>query len=287
MTDQDRTTIDVSDWMRTLARNWWLVLGLAVLGAVIGGLLVLSSPKTYTATSAVYIGQTTDANGDPIAGLTSNGKAVTELLSSQAVLDEIARRTGMGETAAKLRQGLTVSTPAQSNKATGSVVNIVTMAVTDTKKLRATRAANQAAAVLLENIGGDTKRKIALLEQQLAVGQKQLADSQARVAAAQKQLTAIASGGGSAAERAAASAPYVSIVQAAATEQQAYISADQHTQLMLLTAQQVEMPRVLHLAAVPDSPSGPSSSLNVAAGALAGLVIGIIAAFARRRFTER
>ena len=56
---------------------------------------------------------------------------------------------------------------------------------------------------------------------------------------------------------------------------------------MLFTAKQVEEPRVLHEAAVPDSPSGPSMSLNVAAGVLVGFVIGIIVAFVRRRLAER
>jgi len=43
----------------------------------------------------------------------------------------------------------------------------------------------------------------------------------------------------------------------------------------------------LHEAAVPDSPSGPDMKLNVAAGALAGLVIGVFVAFARQRLAGR
>ena len=75
--------------------------------------------------------------------------------------------------------------------------------------------------------------------------------------------------------------------EAAATEQEALQSSNQKTELLLFTAKQVEEPRILHEAAVPDSPSGPSLTLNVAAGALAGLVIGIIVAFVRRRLAER
>ena len=287
MTTDDRTAIDVGGWMKTLARSWWIVLGLTLLGALAGAVLTLASPNEYTATSSAYIGQTTDANGNPMSGLNSNSKAATELLSSQAVLNEAAKRTGMGETAANLRQGLTVSTPSQAVRTTSSIVNIVIMAVADTNKQRATKAANVLAAVLLERIGSGTDEKIALLEQQLADGEKQLAASQARSRAAQLALAAIAKSGGSAAERAAAAAPYVAIVQASATEQEALTSSNQRTQLLLLTAEQVEKPRVLHDAAVPDSPSGPDLSLNVAAGALAGLVIGIVVAFARRRFAER
>ena len=52
-------------------------------------------------------------------------------------------------------------------------------------------------------------------------------------------------------------------------------------------AKSIEAPRILHEAGVPDSPSGPSMTMNVAVGALAGLVIGIIVAFARRGLAER
>ena len=94
---------------------------------------------------------------------------------------------------------------------------------------------------------------------------------------------AIAKGGGTAAEKAAAAAPYVAVSQAAASELATLQVADQATAQRLEVAKTVEMPQLLHEAKVPDSPSGPSRTLNVAAGALAGLVVGVIVAFVRRR----
>lgn len=287
MSANDSSADDVGSWMTVLARNWWVILGLIVLGAVVGALLTLASPKEYTATSTVYIGQTTDANGNPMAGLNSNVKASTQLISSQAVLSEAARRTGMGITASRLRREITVETPSQTIKTTTSAVNLVVISVTDTKKVRATAAANALAEVLLERIGGGVDEKIALLEAQLIVGKKALASSVARSVAAQQGLAAIARGGGTAGEKAAAAASYVAIVQAAANQQEAIESSLQKTELVLLTAKQVEQPRILHEAAVPDSPSGPDIKLNVAAGALAGLVIGVFVAFARQRLAGR
>lgn len=286
MSATDNTADDIGSWMTVLARNWWVIAGLIVLGAVVGALLTLTSPKVYTATSSVYIGQTTDANGTPMAGLNSNIKASTQLVSSQAVLNEAAKRAGMGITAGLLRREVTVETPSQAIKTTTSAVNLVVISVTDTKKVRAAAAANALAEVLLERIGGGVDEKITLLEAQLVESKKALASSVARSHAAQRGLTAIA-GGGSAGEKAAASAPYLTIVQAAATEQEAIQPSIQKTELMLLTAKQVEQPRLLHEAAVPDSPSGPDMKLNVAAGALAGLVIGVFVAFARQRLAGR
>jgi capsular polysaccharide biosynthesis protein len=287
MSTDEATTIDVGSWFATLLRNWWIILGLVVLGAVVGGVLTLAAPKEYSATSSVYIGQTTDANGNPMAGLNSNSKAATQLLASQALLNEAAKRTGMKVSASRLRKETTVVTPSSTVKTSTSVVNIVVITVTDTNKVRAAAAANALAAVLVERISPGVNEKIAVLEQQLATGKKALAASVARSTAAQVGMAAIARGGGSAAEKAAASTLYVAIVQAAATEQEALDSSNQKTELMLLTAKQVEQPRILHEAAVPDSPSGPSLTLNVAAGALAGLVIGIVVAFVRRRMAER
>jgi capsular polysaccharide biosynthesis protein len=287
MSTDDATTIDVGAWFATLLRNWWVVLGLVVLGAVVGGVVTLASPKDYSATSSVYIGQTTDANGNAMAGLNSNAKAATQLLSSQTVLNEAAKRTGMKVTAGRLRRETTVETPSSTVKTSTSVVNIVVITVTDTNKLRATAAANALAQVLVERISPGVTEKIALLQAQLDTGRKALAAATARTATAQAGLAAIAKGGGTAAEKAAMSASYIAVVQAAATEAAQEALDNQKTELMLFTAKLVEEPRLLHEAAVPDSPSGPSLTLNVAAGALAGLVIGIIVAFVRRRLADR
>ena len=98
MTTDDRTAIDVGGWMRTLARSWWIVLGLTILGALAGAVLTLASPNEYTATSSAYIGQTTDANGNPMAGLNSNTKAATAAALQPGRPQRGGReRTGMGE----------------------------------------------------------------------------------------------------------------------------------------------------------------------------------------------
>jgi capsular polysaccharide biosynthesis protein len=290
MSTDNGTSLDVGGWFATLLHSWWIILGLVVLGAVVGGVVTLASPKEYSATSSVYIGQTTDANGNAMAGLNSNAKAATQLLASQVVLDQAAQRlkdSGMKVSAGRLRKETTVVTPSSTVKTSTSVVNIVVITVTDTNKLRATAAANALANVLVERLSPSVSGKIVLLQAQLTQGQQQMAADTARSVAAQKALADIAKGSGTPAEKAATAAPYVAIVQAAATEQEALASSNQKTELLLYTAKQVEEPRVLHEAAVPDSPSGPSRTLNVAAGALAGLVIGVVVAFVRRRLAER
>jgi uncharacterized protein involved in exopolysaccharide biosynthesis len=278
-----RKDVDVASYLGALTRQWWLILACVGVGIVAGLVLTLLQPTTYDATSSVYIGQTTDANGNPMAGLNSNAKAAIQLLSSQAVLEEAAENTGGEVTAATLRRETTVETPSSTIKTTTSVVNIVVITVRDESAERAAAAANALADVLLTRIGDTPKDRIALLERQVAELEDHLAAARARGIAAGKALVAIADGSGTKAEKAAASAPYVAIAQAAATETESLTTSLQKAELMLLTAKNVEQPRILHEAAVPDTPSGPDTQLNVAAGALAGLVVGIVAAFVRQR----
>ncbi len=287
MSNDDATTIDVGSWLLTLVRNWWVILGLLILGAVVGGGVAFASPKEYTATSSVYIGQTTDANGNAMAGLNSNSKAATELLASDVVLGQAAKQTGMGETIGRLRRDTTVQTPSSTVKTTTSVVNIVVISVTDTKKARAAAAANALADVLEQNISPGVDTKIAVLQQQLDTGTAAMNLSVAHADAAEKSLAEIARSNASPAEKATLEAPYVAIATVAESEQATLSTANQKTQLMLLVAKTVEKPSILHKAAIPSSKSGPDTKLDVAAGALAGIVVGIIAAFVRRRLSER
>ncbi len=277
-------TLDVGSWFATLARNWWVILGLTVLGAAVGAVVTYVSADEYTATSAVYIGQTTDANGNPMPGLNSNARAATELLASNTALAEAAELTGMGMTAGYLGEATLVETP--SGQTSSAAVNIVVMSVTDESGRRAAAAANALADVLVSNISQGVEDKVVVLKRQLADGETALAASVQRSTAAQKALRDLARESGGRADPSAA-APYVAVAQAAASEQQALQAANQKTELLLLTATDVERPRILYKAGVPDEPSGPSLALNAAAGALAGFVVGVLVAFVRRRFTER
>ena len=282
-----RQSDDVGSFLGALTHNWWLILTCVGVGVVAGIVLTLLQPKTYDSTSSVYLGQTTDANGNAMAGLTSNSKAAAQLLSSEALLKRAADATGMGMTPAILRRETTVETPTQVVKTAAAVVNFIVTTVRDESPERAAKAANALADELLAEIAPTVEEKIAVLEDQVEAAQAALDDARARSRDAQKALDAIAEGGGDKAAQAVAAAPYLAIVQAAATEQEALLTNLQKAELMLLSAVNVEKPRLLHAAAEPDEPSGPDLRLNVAAGALAGLVVGILAAFVRQRRLSR
>ena len=283
MAARDESDIDLGSYLKVLRRNWWVIVALAVIGIVAAGVFTLASKKTYAATSSVYIGQVTDANGNPMPGLSSNARAAVELVQSDAVLKATATQVGKGETVARIRSGLAIDTPSQAVKGATTAINLVNITVTDTKPQRAADAANALANILLQRLAPATDAKIATLQQQIAAQNAELTAAAKRSAQAEAAMRAIASGGGSATEKALASAPYIGIVQSAATEREPLLAANRENQLLLLVAQNVEKPSLLHEAAVPDTPSGPNLRLNLAAGLLAGIVVGIVLAFVRGR----
>lgn len=269
----------VASVIDAVRRGWWILLLFVLLGAAAGAVFTLASADEYSATASVYVGQTTDANGNPMTGLSTNVRAATQLLSSDAVLQTVAEKVG-GVTASRLRRATTLDTPSQTVKTTQSIVSFVTITVTDPDPQLAAEAANALADELLTRIAPTTDERVSLLEQHEAELQAALHASHARSRAAEEALDALSGGG---ADAAVTAAPYMAVLQAAATEQQELLVALQKAQLMLQVANTTERPRLLHEAAVPDAPAQNALALNVAAGALAGLVVGLVVALVRAR----
>ncbi len=276
----DRREPRVASVTSALLRGWWIVAALVAVGVVGAVIFTLLATDTYSATASVYIGQTTDANGNPMASLNSNPRAAAQLLDSDAVRQEVAEQLGGDMTAATLRRATMIETPSQAVRTTQSIVNFVVITVTDADAELAAAAANAFADVLLARLTPATEQRTALLEEQEAELSAALEANRARSRQAEKQLAALRGGG---VDAAVTAAPYLAVVQAAATEQQELLASLQKAQLMLQVAATSELARPLHKAAVPDAKTGPDLALNVAAGALVGLIVGLLAALARAR----
>jgi capsular polysaccharide biosynthesis protein len=276
---RDELDMDVESYLRALVRYWWLLLALAAVGAIAAGGITFLQEKTYAAQSSVYLGQPTDANGNAIAGVNSNPKAAQQIVTSEGTLKVAAKMVGDGETVRHLRDNLVVTTPSLSVKGTTSPVNFIAITVTDTKASRAAKAANALAGILVGRISGFAKDKLDLLNEQIKQDDLQLAALDARSAAAQKALNAIARGPGSDAQKAVASTPYIGIAQAVASERQPLLSDKRTNELMVETVKGVEQPRLLTAAVPPSQAQKPPLRLSAAAGFLVGLVVGIVIAF--------
>ena len=100
---------------------------------------------------------------------------------------------------------------------------------------------------------------------------------------AKAALAAIARSNASPTDKAIANAPYIASDQYLIAQIDSLQSDMRANEVMLLVAKNSELPQILHDAAVPDSPSGPDLRLNLAAGFIAGLLVGIVVASLRGR----
>lgn len=278
MTTDNRYDIDLGEYLRGLLHWWWVIVVLAILGAVVGAGLTLAHHKIYLATSSVYLGSPTDANGNAIAALNTDPRAAAQIGTAAGTLAQVARQVGHGETAGRLRSGLSIVAVPAATKSAIAPINIVTISVRNTRPAHAADVANAIAAIIVDRLAAYDSGKIALLAAQIAGDDKRLAQLTARSDGAQRALTAIAAGGGPAATKAMASAPYLGIVQSAASEMQSLLDDKRSAALTLLVARGVEAPAVLAPAAAPSAPQPIALRLDTAVGLLVGLVVGLVTA---------
>ncbi len=278
MTTDDRYDIDLGEYLRGLLRWWSIIVVLAVLGAVVGAGLTTLHHKTYIATSSVYLGQATDANGNPISALNTDPRTAMQLGKAETTLAQVARQVGHGETARHLHAAVSVVTPAGVATTATEPITSVLINVRDTKPGRAAEAANAIAAIVVHRLAVYDNAKIALLTTQLASDDTRLTQLTARNNAAQRALNAIGAGGGSPATQAMASAPYLGIVQSASDEMQTLLDDKRSAALSLLVARGAEAPAVLAAAAPPSAAQPTALKLNTATGLIVGVVVGLVTA---------
>lgn len=163
-----------SVWERIAARWWLPVLG-AVAGLLIGFLLALGGGKVYEAETLIQMGQPFSPNGGaPVASFITNGRAVAEIIRSEAALERAARASGLRARA--LRGNVTsqiVGASGPGARPTGAP--LVTIKVVAAQPLKAEKAANALAAEVIERTAAQyVDTKIKAFNDQLASIQEQL-----------------------------------------------------------------------------------------------------------------
>ncbi len=273
----DTYDIELGEYLRGLLRWWWVVVALALLGVILGAGLTVAQKTTYTATSSLYLGQPTDATGTSISALNTDPRAASSIGGADSTIRAVVPSVGMGETARNLREGLTIIVPPATKSATGPI-NLVNVDVTDSKPARAAAAANAIAEVVVAKLAVYVQAKIAALTEEVTSDTRRLAELQKSNDQAERALTSIATSGGSAAERAMASAPYLAITQSTSTEIQSLLDDKRTATLDLLVAHDVETPAIVARAAAPAAAQPKALHLHAAVGFVVGVLVGLIAA---------
>ena len=263
-------------WVR-LAARWWLPVGGLVVGAIVGVLLSVGGGKTFEAKTLLYLGQPfTPVGGGQIQSLATNPRTVSEIVRSEAALEQAAQASGLrvgqlrGHVATRI-----ITAPAQT-KSTSPLQQII---VAGPSRVKTQKAAEALAQAVISQLSGDVDTKITLLHGQVAYDRQSLKNANARIRDALRlQQQALKSKGLTLADR--------FLIQANANASLNFYEARQtnlrndltDTQLLLSLAERVERSRIVEPAVAVEA-SARTRRTSLLVGALIGLLLGSLAAY--------
>jgi uncharacterized protein involved in exopolysaccharide biosynthesis len=154
--------VDLGRFARAVLERWWLLLAGVVAGAIIGYLTTLGGGQYYRASAVVYLGQPLGAlSASPVQALNTNPSAVRAIVTSESVVQRVARRSGLSP--GRLRSGVSVNVIAGAQSKFGQTpLTQVTVKGPEPAKVRV--AANALAAIVVSKLIGPARGKIAIFK---------------------------------------------------------------------------------------------------------------------------
>ena len=277
--DAEREVDLRSVWERIAARWWLPVLGL-VLGAVVGFALALGGGKVYEAETLVAMGQPFSPNGGaPVQSFLTNARAVSEIVRSEAALEQAARASGLRVRA--LRGNVSsaiVGASGPGARPTGAP--LVTIKVVAAQPLKAERAADSLAKEVITRTSAKyVDTKIEAFNQQLESIQEQLNTLVPRIAQLEQ---AVNEQGLSSLDKLV----LVSSLDNAQARRGQLLDLQSDVQQQLALAENVEKAQVVEPAAATKT-TARSGRNGALVGALLGLLLGCVAALLADPFLAR
>jgi capsular polysaccharide biosynthesis protein len=257
-------SFEFADYFGVLRHRWWLIVILACVGVVAAGAYLAVAAKAYKATVTVSVtptgtspGQTGAVTGGRTSG-TVNLDTEAQIVQSSTVAAIAAHALGSSLTPRALLAQVSVAVPANS-----SILQISCIART---AHQAAACANAFGSAYLKN---RSTSAASLANTQLTTVRGELTTLEQQTALLTTQISTLPT---NSAQRASAQAQLVT------ASSQLKSLADQAATLTGEAASS-SGGSVLSQATPPPAPSSPKKSLVLASGLLAGLVIGLLAAF--------
>lgn len=264
--------IDFADLGRRIAGRWWLVVAAIALGGLIGYVTSLGGGDVYVARTTLYLGQpTSPAGSTQVPSLATNPATVNEIVRSEAVIQDVARETGVR--AAELRGGISTRTLAT----TGSTARqqqqnpLVQISVRGSRRDETAPAANALAAAVVTEVSGYVDAKVNALEERRESQTRELTSIDRRIDELQR---AVADRGLSTIER----LTLLNLMGLAEQRRGILIEDRTDTEQLITLAEEVERARQVSEARAARVPAqSPRSSIIVGAflGLLAGLALAL------------
>jgi hypothetical protein len=287
--DLDEQEVDLSSGWERVKLRWWLPLGGLLVGAVLGLVLALAGSSVWRAETIVYLGQPfAPLGGGQIQSLATNPRTVSDVVRSEAVIQEVSRATGIP--ASKLRSSISTKELVATGQPRAGVTPLIEIGVKgDEGRRKIEDATNALAARVVEDVSPYVDQKVERLEQQVEVSRSQLEAVEARIQSAQAQQTRISQDQSIPLDqRLLLSLNLNSVITTADARRTALQDDLFESEQLLILAEQVERSRVVEPAAAVKT-TARSSRTSLLVGAVLGLLVGVVAALvaepvlARRR----
>jgi capsular polysaccharide biosynthesis protein len=267
-------TLELADYLGVLRRRWWIVVLLAGIGLIGAGAYVKAAPKAYTATASVYVSATA-ANNNQALGRTSgpvNMDNEAQIAQSQTVAALAARQLNTSLTPQELVKRVSVAVPPNTT--------VLDISCTQPTRHEAQACANDFASAYLTNRLATSTDTISSAVQALQAKENRLIAKLSRLKARIHSLSPT-----SAARATSEMQHDATVGELAQVESQV---SDLVPELASMQAAHNTLAgHVITPAVRPASPSSPRKMLLLPSGLLAGLLIGLLAAFIAERRDKR
>ena len=263
---QEADSLEFAGYLGVLRRRWWIILVLACVGIVAAGAYIATSPKGYTATATVNVTATgisqNQGSGAVAGGRTSsavNLDTEVQIVQSSSVAAIAASDLHTSLTPQALVKNISVAVPpnssvlqiscsARSAQQSADCANAFADAYLTNRTATATNTDNAELKSIRGQLTALEKRtaQLSIQSRSLPVNSPQRASAQAQLQTAASQLRALAN-------------------------QSAALSA---------SGAAASGGSIITKATPPTAPSSPKKKLILPSGLLAGLLIGLVIAFA-------
>lgn len=258
-----------ADYTGVLRRRWWIVLALTIIG-VVGALgYVMVAPKTYTATASVYV-SATGADQSQLANSRTQGTVnldtEAQLVKSSNVATIAAKQLHSPLSPWQLSKEISVTVPPNSQ--------VLAIACGAPSGKGAAACAQAFAEAYLKNRSAVAKSS---LNDQLNAVQSKVSSLQNTVSDLKSKISGLPSN----------SSQRISAQADLSSDQKQLGSLNQQVAALTGQAANVSGGYVITSASAPTKPSSPKKSLILPSGLIAGLLLGLIAAFVVDRRDKR
>lgn len=278
---EEEQEVDFGALFRRIASGWWLVAVGVAIGAVLGYLAALGGGGLYQANTTVYLGQPlSPAGGSQIQSLATNPATVSEIVTSDATVEDVAEKVGVP--ADRLQRGISTRAVASTDAARRLNTNpLVEIVVKGPWRTETAEAADLLAAAVVEKVSGYVDVKIRSFETRLASQQRELGSLE-------RELTELQTAARGTSIGSVERLQLLSLIGFAEQRRGQLLEDRTETEQLLSLAETVERSAAVTEASATKVPAKSKRS-SILVGAVIGLLAGALVAFfaapllARRR----